>query len=235
MARLLVSVRNSDEAVIGCDARISILDIKEPNHGSLGRATDECIASIVQVTPSSIPISVAYGELSDAPPPLAPELSRRIEFAKVGLAGMALQAWQSQWHAWRTSLGNHLQPVMVAYADWQEANAPCPRDVLTNAQAEGCQWMLIDTFAKNGSTLLTTYGLDATKQLIQQAHEFGIQIAVAGSLGISEIDQLLPFAPDIIAVRGAVCAGDRNSSIDASKTRQLQNKVTAHTFASHVE
>ena len=113
MARLLVSVRNSDEAVIGCDARISILDIKEPNHGSLGRATDECIASIVQVTPSSIPISVAYGELSETPPPLAPELCGRIEFAKVGLAGMAKQAWQSQWRNWRNSLGNHVHPNVV--------------------------------------------------------------------------------------------------------------------------
>ena len=44
--RLLVSVRNAEEAIAACCGGADIIDVKEPLNGSLGRASAEVMESI---------------------------------------------------------------------------------------------------------------------------------------------------------------------------------------------
>src|SRR6185312_17402387 len=97
--------------------------------------------------------------------------------------------------------------VAVAYADYNRAQAPPPDEVLTLAIQLQMGAFLIDTWQKDGSTLLDWLPSDAIAQLTQRCCSAGVPIALAGSLGPREIQTLLPLRPDWFAVRGAACRG----------------------------
>src|SRR5262245_15500947 len=67
MTRLLVSVRSAVEARTALDGGADIIDIKEPSHGSLGRANDRTIQEIIGVVKGRRLVSVALGEWQDRP------------------------------------------------------------------------------------------------------------------------------------------------------------------------
>jgi uncharacterized protein (UPF0264 family) len=53
-------------------------------------------------------------------------------------------------------------------------------------------------------------------------------VALAGSLGRREMEQLLPLHPDLFAVRGAACRGGlRVATVDEIEVRRLVDWLTA--------
>ncbi len=69
MPQLLVSVRNAAEAIAAVEGGADIIDVKEPNRGSLGCAAPAVIREIGAVVRGSLfsqrPLSVALGELTE--------------------------------------------------------------------------------------------------------------------------------------------------------------------------
>src|SRR5689334_6343190 len=130
MAELLVSVRTPHEAEVAQAAGASIIDVKEPARGSLGRADDDTIAAVIAEVGGSRPVSAAMGELLEERCCFAePGLS----FLKWGLAGChGSTSWQTKLRD-RISQARQINPsceaVVVAYADWRRASAPPPEEV----------------------------------------------------------------------------------------------------------
>lgn len=221
MTRLLVSVRSAQEAETALHGGAALIDVKEPKHGSLGRAGDEVIAAVVRIVAGRRPVSAALGELADSPDmPVEPSLA----YVKWGLAA-AQEDWRSQLGGALRRLVEH-QPssraVAVAYADWRRADAPTPEDVCTFAVEHSVGAFLLDTWKKDSSTLLDWLPLGEIERLRERCHARGVPIALAGSLGAREIGQLLPLRPDWFAVRGAACRGRRRTAmIDEGKVRGL--------------
>jgi uncharacterized protein (UPF0264 family) len=227
MAELLVSVRSAEEALAALEGGASIIDVKEPLNGSLGRASAETIASVVQSVAGRVPISVALGELADLSEVAEPPRSisfRGIHYVKWGLANSGAN--------WRRLLINAVRrhsisnpgctSVVVGYSDWQQAQAPPLDDVLTFTQENAWSVFLLDTWKKDGRTLLDWLSLEHIGRLCQQCHLADIRIGLAGSLGRDQIRALLPLKPDIFAVRGAVCRhSDRTGTVDPRRVRRL--------------
>ncbi|MFM9068482.1 MAG: (5-formylfuran-3-yl)methyl phosphate synthase, partial [Planctomycetota bacterium] len=61
MTRLLVSVRNAQEAQAAHRGGAQLIDLKEPRQGSLGAVPPADWPSIQAALPSSVPLSVALG------------------------------------------------------------------------------------------------------------------------------------------------------------------------------
>ncbi|HEY7309442.1 MAG TPA: (5-formylfuran-3-yl)methyl phosphate synthase [Gemmataceae bacterium] len=226
MTRLLVSVRSAQEAEAALHGGAALIDVKEPKHGSLGRAGEEVIAAVVRTVAGRGPVSAALGELADSPDmPVEPSLA----YVKWGLAA-AREDWRSQLGGALRRLAEQ-QPncrgVAVAYADWRRADAPTPEDVCTFAVEHSLGAFLLDTWKKDSSTLLDWLALDAVARLCVRCRAAALPIALAGSLGAREIGQLRPLRPDWFAVRGAVCQGRRRTAtIDEYKVRQLAAEST---------
>src|SRR5262245_59925297 len=84
--RLLVSVRSAAEAEAALAGGASLIDVKEPGRGSLGRPDNEIVAAVLRCVAGRRPVSAALGELMDRPALFQlPGLS----YAKWGLAGCA--------------------------------------------------------------------------------------------------------------------------------------------------
>jgi uncharacterized protein (UPF0264 family) len=227
MSQLLVSVRNASEALLAHQAGADLIDVKEPARGSLGFAGSEIIVQVLDRLNGVKPVSAALGEwLEETPSPVDP----RLAYTKRGLAGADGN------HRWRHALGQELasangpKPVIVAYADWQCAQAPPIEEVVHFACSRRGNVLLIDTHCKEPSTssgrkrptLLDWLSSGWLAETCQRCREFGVRIALAGSLGFEEIALLRSAAPDWFAVRGAVCAArDRLAELSPERIQAL--------------
>ncbi|MHB8736521.1 MAG: (5-formylfuran-3-yl)methyl phosphate synthase, partial [Terriglobales bacterium] len=206
----------------------ALIDVKEPAHGSLGRAPDSTIAEVVRTVAGVRPVSAALGELRDtfdAEPLLAGLSLSYVKWGLAGYPGCGERVWQDELSGAMRCLAEH-QPncrtVAVAYVDWQRARAPTPEEVCCFAVKHPVGAFLLDTWDKDGSTLLDRLPLHEVECLRQRCRAAGVPMALAGSLGLDEIRTLLPLCPDWFAVRGAVCQNrQRGAAIDEREVRRL--------------
>ena len=236
MTKLLISVRNANEAKIVLAAGADLIDIKEPDRGSLGAAEPETINQIIRAVGSRVPLSAALGELNEtyadcwnrsAFSALEPGLN----YAKMGLAGCASWAdWPQRWAQALAEFAPGIIPVAVVYADFGDAGSPRPDEVLFHASDLGCGAVLLDTFDKSGGDLLERWSMEKIAQFVADSNKRGLLAVLGGSLTMETISKLsnaklMPYAPDYFAVRGAACVGGRTSEILGKKVLQLSRYV----------
>jgi uncharacterized protein (UPF0264 family) len=215
MAGLLVSVRSAAEAVAALQGGASVIDVKEPDRGPLGRADPAVVRAVWTVVPAGVPVSVALGELIE--PGAPPADGAGIAFCKLGLAGSGPD-WLPRWLAYRRATGPGPGWIAVAYADWETAAAPAPDAVLDAALATGCAGILLDTWSKDRPGPVDGSWSD----WIVRARRGGLLVALAGGLDAAAIRRLALLRPDLFAVRGAACSGgDRRAPIDPDRVAQL--------------
>ena len=230
MTRLLVSVRSAAEAEAASAGGAALIDVKEPARGALGRADDATIADVVRVVAGRAPVSAALGELRDEPRAKTPACLTSLTFVKCGLAACATEdGWRSELDA-LADAARQAAPlcrmVAVAYADWRRARSPAPDEICAFVCQRPGWGFLLDTWAKDGLTLLDWLSRVELDRLCRVCRDAGAPIALAGSLGRSLIRTLKPTDPDWFAVRGAACHGlQRTAVIDADKVRDLVDLI----------
>jgi uncharacterized protein (UPF0264 family) len=118
------------------------------------------------------------------------------------------------------------QAVAVAYADWRRADSPLPEEVCSFACSHACGAFLLDTWRKDGTTLLDCLTPSEVDRLCRTCRKANVRVALAGSLNVAQIVLLQASKPDWFAVRGAVCAGGRREqAIDAAAVERLVKLV----------
>ncbi|MGE0606697.1 MAG: (5-formylfuran-3-yl)methyl phosphate synthase [Pirellulales bacterium] len=233
MTRLLVSVRDAAEAAAALAGGAHLIDIKEPRRGSLGAADPSAMADVVRAVAGHVPVSAALGELLEPNALSAATVNLAqlagLSYAKLGLAGCRRQAnWPDQWAQALQRLPSHMAAVAVAYADDAAAAAPAPAEVLHHAVRLHCRAMLIDTFDKSRGGLLDHWTLPNLADFARQARHSGLLVVLAGSLDARTARLLLPLQPDYLAVRGAVCEGDRAGAVQTSRVRAFAALLEDH-------
>ena len=225
--QLLVSVQSAAEVEAALAGGAGLIDIKDPRKEALGRAADEVMAEVIAAVAGRRPISAALGELRQAVGRPLPAVLGQLDYIKWGLSGYRGHelAWQMEMSAELERL-RHVRPecrfVAAAYADWQRASAPKPADVAGHACDNAAGALLVDTWQKDGTTLLDWLDVEAIGRIIERCRSAGVQVALAGSLGQAQIQQLRPARPDWFAVRGAACQGGRRlATIRADRVRAL--------------
>jgi (5-formylfuran-3-yl)methyl phosphate synthase len=219
---LLVSVRSAAEAVAALAGGAHVIDVKEPAHGSLGRADDAVIRAVLDSVAGQVETSAALGELANGARVFP---GSGLTWAKWGLAGCGRGVgWRRLLAGARRELAETApacRAVAAAYADWRRAEAPAPQAVCDFVCGQGWPAFLIDTATKDGTTLLDWLSVAEVERLCGQCRTAGVRVALAGSLGAGQIAALRDAAPDWFAVRGAVCRGGRTGTIDPVAVRRL--------------
>jgi uncharacterized protein (UPF0264 family) len=230
MTQLLVSVRSAAEAEAALAGGAHVIDVKEPSRGSLGRADDATLAEVVRVVAGRRPVSAALGELHDGWQDL-PGCTSQLYYVKWGLSKFRTEVRAGWAELWCEServraLNPACAVVTVAYADARRAAAPDVEVVCDHLVEAGEGVLLLDTFAKDGSTLLAWLNVANVRRTVERCRTAGVRVALAGSLGVDEIRALLPLRPDWFAVRGAACQGrQRHAMIDTGRVRQLVEAI----------
>ena len=152
--------------------------------------------------------------------------------AKAGPAGLSIAAWADAHAAFRAGLPAGVEGIAVAYADWRQAAAPDPADIIAAAAAAGTTLLLVDTFHKHGPGALAVAA--SLADWVRHAHACGMRVALAGRIEIAEIPTARMLGGDVIAVRGAVCRGGRGSPVDRQLVAAAATLVRATGRGMHV-
>ncbi len=106
-----------------------------------------------------------------------------------------------------------------------------PRLMPKLAEAGQCDGWLIDTLTKDGRNLFDFIPERELREMVLQGKHLGMSTALSGHLRMTDVDELARVNPDIVGVRGAVCAtGDRNRGVAweavAAFKRELDRRKT---------
>jgi uncharacterized protein (UPF0264 family) len=220
------------EATIAVRFPIGILDLKDPEKGSLGVVSKTIRDETIRATFKPCPLSVALGELVDVPPGDASDAEawawlNDFQYAKIGLAGAAhpTKDWQSNWRSLYQTIPPAVALVGVAYVDWFNCDAPPIEDVFdlvrnvqplveTNSHSIGQspareRVMLLDTHSKSTGSIVDILGWQGIESWIDSCKLARVKLVVAGSLQLKHLKKLTSLAPDLIGFRGAVCEQGR--------------------------
>ncbi len=233
MTGLLVSVRDAKEAEAAIAGGADLIDIKEPNAGSLGAASVETWNSIAAAVGQRRPLSVALGELVSDPVCRSAANTGGMTFAKIGLAGCDSQPdWTDRWTHAIGCCPKDVGSVAVIYADYQTANAPAPLMIVQQAIELRCKAVLFDTHSKLRGNLFQHLAPSEIEAISTEVRCEGLKVVLAGSLVGESIHRAMQLAPDFIAVRGAACRGDRREMIERDLVAELAGIVHATPTAS---
>src|SRR5437868_6412725 len=78
----------------------------------------------------------------------------------------------------------------AAYADWEKANSVPPAEVAKFAKRFRYRAFLLDTFAKDGKTLLDWMTPAEVGEMVAGLKRGGVAVAVAGSLKLEQLPKL---------------------------------------------
>lgn len=206
------------EAQLALAAGVTWIDLKEPSSGALGPPAAKVAKQVAETLQTHSKRSVALGELPTLELTLAREFSQWFPVMKVGLAGVGQGTWQTKMSELSLEIaaqGSSLVPVI--YGDWKECSAPSPEAVVECAKLTAAEYVLIDTYSKQGQNLLDLMSLDCIRSLADQLAAQNCSLVVAGSLAEQHAVRLRRLPLAAIGVRGAVCADKRESSICPEK------------------
>jgi uncharacterized protein (UPF0264 family) len=221
--RLLISVRNVDEALAVARGGADFIDLKEPRDGALGGlpvATIDAIVAALRAQGVTLPVSATIGD--HAPHELGTILARvqavaacGVTYVKVGIerapaAPALLEALAATGHA--------IVPVFIADRGLEAAH-------VARACGLGFPALMVDTAAKRSGSLFDLLPLDEIRSFVDDVHAAGALAGLAGALRLADLSRLAALTPDFAGFRSAVCAGDRGGALDPGRLRGLVDAV----------
>lgn len=239
---ILASARSAAEATELLQLDIDILDLKNPDEGSLGALPPWELSSIRRSVqwPIGFPtstnsngstrkmpeVSIALGDLHYQPGTIslacAGVVGYEPDYIKLGMFKMgdpteAVTVLRSAVRVVNES--DHTSRIVAAgYGDWRRVESLPPWDLLAAAVAAEVPVVLLDTAGKTGQSLFDFMDMSELKGFVEQAHEVGLRVALAGALGESHLGTVSELGCDIIGVRGALCeGGNRKAGIDVER------------------
>jgi uncharacterized protein (UPF0264 family) len=226
MTRLLVSVRNVDEALAAAAAGADLIDLKDPAAGALGGLPPPEIVAIVRALRArseDVPLSATIGDLA---PQRIDEILRRVDavarcgvdYVKVGIAagepGAAARLLPRLARC-------KAQVVPVLFAD-----AGIDAELVGAALHEPAfPALMLDTADKRAGSLLRRVRGDTLAAFVAMVRRRGKLCGLAGSLQATDAPALCSLDPDFAGFRGAVCRGERAGPLDPGRVRALRRRL----------
>lgn len=233
--KILISVKNPEEARKAIIGNADIIDIKNPEEGSLGANFPYIIKEIVKISNENNKLcSVAIGDLDKAGTASLAALGAatiNCDYIKVGLMTEdiknAIKIMKNVVKATRNFAnfyGEKIKIVACGYADWIRANTIPIEELQEIALLSNSDVVMIDTAIKDGKNLFDFLNEKQLINFVNNAKSLGLEVALAGSLKKEHISLLKKINPDIVGFRAAVCENlDRNKEINEELVRALNS------------
>jgi uncharacterized protein (UPF0264 family) len=226
--RLLVSVADAVEARAARDGGADIIDAKDPTTGSLEPVSLSTFEQIRAAIADAAPVSAAIGDASDeaAIARRARDFSRAgATFVKVGFApGCDTARAAGLLRAAADAAGACCRVIAVAYAD-DRPSLDATRWIRDAATQGGASGVLLDTRNKTGPGLGLLTDRATLQAWVAAMALCGLEVALAGRLGVDDLEVVRDAGADVAGVRGAACTGGRRGRVSAALVRQLRAAV----------
>lgn len=212
--KLLVSVRDLDEALSALRGGAQIIDVKNPDEGSLGAHHPTVIHRISKAVSGKAEVSATLGDLPNLPGTASlAALGAAVSgagYVKVGLFGVktAGEAEALLRAVCRAVEDYGVKVIAAGYADYRQAGCVNPLELPQAAHNAGAHGVMIDIKAKSPPRKLFEYlGDDELRKYVEEAHSLNLIVALAGSLDVEDVVRVHRLGADVMGVRRGACRG----------------------------
>lgn len=211
--RLLVSVTSKREGLEAVEGGADIIDVKNPNEGSLGANFPRIIRQITEITPRNVQVSATIGDLPNLPGTASlAALGAAVSgtnYVKAGLYGVK-ETEEASFLMKEVSraakdFNSNLKVIAAGYADFRRVGCLSPLklpEIVRECEVDG---VMIDVKIKGREKLFEFLTDNELSQFIEKSHKYGLTVALAGSLDEEDLSRVFSLGADIIGVRRAVC------------------------------
>lgn len=224
MTRLLISVRNANEARIALAAGADLIDLKEPDGGALGAVDPVLAREIVAAIGRRRTTSATVGDLP-ADAPVLGDAARRtassgVDLVKIGFFSSSADDVCGVIRA-LAPVAREVGLIAVLFVDAFPADDP-----VVAAAAAGFAGVMLDTADKRGGRLTDYLKMSELRDFVASANKNSLICGLAGSLRGSDIAQLAGLAPDYLGFRGAGCVRHfRGGQLDGGRVALLRKTL----------
>ena len=222
MTGMLASVTSVEESLLALSAKVDIIDLKQPALGALGALKTEVVRNIVIGIGGRRPVSATIGDLPMQPEIIYPAVKNiaetGVDYIKIGF--FPGSNWQKTIEKLATFPGKTAL-IAVLFADTHPDFAVM--DSLKNAGFKG---IMLDTMDKKNGSLTEVIAKNDIAQFVKMAKDRHLVCGLAGSLGLNEVAELMPYQPDYLGFRGALCLKhNRTAQLDQSLVIQIKQAI----------
>ena len=217
---LMVSVQDVDEALEAEQGGADVVDVKNLQEALVGSGHPSIVRQVRGIIPVEKHVSVTLGVVPNQPGTVAMAVYAAAHLdatsVKVGFqrgdydtAVDVLQQARRALEGFNTKLIGSVFADNELYEDGLD-----PLCMVQLAKDGECDGFLIDTLTKDGRNLFDFMPEPVLRDIVLRGKEMGMSTALSGHLKINDLDELARINPDIVGVRGAVCAsGDRGRAV----------------------
>ena len=226
MTGMLASVNSIEEATLVLSANVDIIDLKQPALGALGALETSLVKKIVAEIDGHCPVSATIGDL-----PMQPEIifhavktmaETGVDYIKIGFFPDGdwqgtLEKLASLTHA-EPAPGRLISLIAVLFADAQP-----DLGIIASLKNAGFKGVMLDTMDKKNGSLTQVMVKTDIAQFVRLAKAHQLICGLAGSLRLEDIPELMPYQPDYLGFRGALCL-QHNRTAQLNKPSIIQIK-----------
>jgi uncharacterized protein (UPF0264 family) len=222
MTGMLASVNSQGEAEQVLGAQVDIIDLKQPEQGALGALETGLVRQIVAAIDGRCPVSATVGDL-----PMQPALvfdavramaDTGVDYVKIGFFPGG--DWPGTLAKLGALTGQH-DLIAVLFADTQPDLSIIAS--LKNADFKG---VMLDTMDKQKGSLTQVMDTTTIGRFSEQAKAHQLLCGLAGSLRLPDIANLMPYRPDYLGFRGALCRQhDRTAALDMPAIVRIKQAI----------
>ena len=217
---LMVSVQDVDEALEAEQGGADVVDVKNLQEALVGSGHPSIVRQVRGIIPAEKHVSVTLGVVPNQPGTVAMAVYAAAHLdatsVKVGFQrGDYDTAVDVLRQARRALEGFNTKLIGSVFADNElYEDGLDPLCMVQLAKDGECDGFLIDTLTKDGRNLFDFMPEPVLRDIVLRGKEMGMSTALSGHLKINDLDELARINPDIVGVRGAVCAsGDRGRAV----------------------
>jgi len=220
MTGMLASVNSLDEALQALSANVDIIDLKQPALGALGALTTDEVKNIVIGIDRRRPVSATVGDLQTSPEIIYQAVKAMaetgVDYIKIGFFPGA--DWQGSIESLSVLAQQDIALIAVLFADTRPDFS-----VITLLKKAGFKGIMLDTLNKTSGSLTQVMAKTDIERFVKQVKEQQLICGLAGSLRLEDVVELMPYRPDYLGFRGALCQ-EYNRTAQLNKWSVIQIK-----------
>ncbi len=222
MTGMLASVKNLQEAESVLNAKVDIIDLKQPEFGALGALPVELVTQIVEKIDGCIAVSATVGDL-----PMDANVIFNVvsEMAKTGVTFVKIGFFpEGNWFEIVQKLADLTEKtrlIAVLFADTKPDFS-----IISELKNAGFAGVMLDTMDKQSGSLTQVMTRKTITTFVELAKKQTLICGLAGSLRLENIAELLPLEADYLGFRGALChEHNRVSKLDLNALNNIKQKL----------
>ena len=207
MTGMLASVNSLDETRLVLSENVDIIDLKNPALGSLGALDIKLVKSCVAAINGQCPTSATIGDM-----PMQPEIIFNAvkEMAETGVNYVKIGFFpgenQEQIIEELATLTPHFNLIAVLFADTHPDFS-----LIDSLITAGFKGIMLDTQDKTKGPLTGMMAKTEIERFVNHVKSRHAICGLAGSLRLEDIPLLMPYQPDYLGFRGALCESHKRA------------------------